>query len=302
MKIVFGFGKVYKSKKPVVALGVFDGLHLAHTRILRAAVSLAQRLKKKAVLVTFWPHPQKEPSIYSLEHRLRLISGERLDLTLVAHFNKSFARLSAENFVKKILLDKIKAGYILVGENFRFGQGAKGDYKLLLKLAKQYHFRLKVFPVVKMGGRPVSSTYIRRLIFTGKLKEAQRLLGRPVSVLGTVISGDSFGRRLGFPTANINPHHEVLPPSGVYAVRIIFNQRNLEGVCYIGSKPTLKKEEDKRVEVHIFNFKKNIYNKYLEIIFIKQIRKEKKFKSTSALSEEIKKDIFRAQAYFSLHK
>jgi riboflavin kinase/FMN adenylyltransferase len=185
-----------------------------------------------------------------------------IDISIVVRFNKAFARLPAERFVKKILLEKIGA----------FGRGAKGDYELLGELAGQYQFKLKVFPVVRINNRPVSSTYIRRLIIQGNLAAARRLLGRPVSVLGTVIRGDSFGRRLGFPTANINPHHEVLPPSGVYAVRITLTRRQLKGVCYIGSN------------------------------FIKKIRKEKKLKSSLSLIRQIKKDILQARAYLSLHK
>jgi riboflavin kinase/FMN adenylyltransferase len=302
MKVIYGIDKIHKLKHPVVVLGVFDGVHLAHTRILKSAVRLSRSTNKKTALVTFWPHPQKEPSIYSLEHRLRLISRLGIDISIVVRFNKAFARLPAERFVKKILLEKIGAEYILVGENFRFGRGAKGDYELLGELAGQYQFKLKVFPVVRINNRPVSSTYIRRLIIQGNLAAARRLLGRPVSVLGTVIRGDSFGRRLGFPTANINPHHEVLPPSGVYAVRITLTRRQLKGVCYIGSKPTFKNENEKRVEVYIFNFNKKIYKKYLEINFIKKIRKEKKLKSSLSLIRQIKKDILQARAYLSLHK
>jgi riboflavin kinase/FMN adenylyltransferase len=302
MKVIYGINKIHKFKRPVVALGVFDGVHLAHIRILKAAVRKARRLKGTAVLVTFWPHPQKEPSIYSLEHRLRLISQLGIDAGIVLRFNKAFARLSAEKFVKKILLEKIGTGYILVGKNFRFGRDAQGDYNLLNKLAQRYNFKLKVFAVLRINGRAVSSTYIRRLITQGNLAAARKLLKRPVSVLGTVIRGDSLGRRLGFPTANIDPHHEVLPPSGVYAARIMLNRRSLKGVCYIGSKPTFKSGSAKRVEVYIFNFKKNIYAQNLEINFFIQIRKEKKLKSSSALIRQIRKDILHAQAYFSLHK
>lgn len=303
MKVVYGIHKIGKLRRPaVVALGVFDGVHLAHIRIIKAAVQKAKRLKGTAVLVTFWPHPQKEPSIYSLEHRLRLVSKLGIDVSIVVRFNQAFACISAKDFVKKILLKKINAEYILIGKNFKFGRKARGDYKLLNRLTKQYPFKLKVFPVLKINNRVVSSTYIRRLIIQGNLITARKLLARPVSVLGTVIKGDCLGRRLGFPTANIDPHHEILPPSGIYAVKVILNRRSLKGVCYIGTKPTFKNKSEKRVEVYIFKFKKNIYSKYLEINFLKEIRKEKKLKSSAALIEQIKKDILQAKAYFSLHK
>jgi riboflavin kinase/FMN adenylyltransferase len=302
MRVIYGINKIHELNNPVVALGVFDGVHLAHMRILEAALDWARRLKVKTVLVTFWPHPQKEPSIYSLEHRLRLISQAGINVSIVICFNKTFARVSAENFVKKILLEKIKAKCILVGKNFRFGRGAEGDYKLLGKLAKQYGFKLRVFPVVRINNRTVSSTYIRRLIIQGNLSLARKLLTRPVSVLGTVKRGDSLGRRLGFPTANIDPHHEVLPPSGVYAVKIRLGEHSLKGACYIGSKPTFKDKSEKGVEVYILNFKKNIYTQYLEIYFMKRIRKERKLRSSQGLIAQIKKDISSTRAYFSLHK
>lgn len=301
MQVIYGINKIPKIKNPVVALGVFDGVHLAHMRILKAAIQKARRLKGKTVLVTFWPHPQKEPSIYSLEHRLRLISQVGINVSIVVRFNRAFARISAENFIKKVLLNKIKAKYILVGKNFRFGHQAKGNYKLLGKLAKERCFKLMVFPVIRISNQPVSSTYVRRLIIQGNLVAAKRLLTRPVSVLGTVKRGDSLGRHLGFPTANVDPHHEVLPPSGVYAVRIRLGEYSLKGVCYIGNKPTFKDKNEKGVEVYIFNFKKNIYSKDLEINFLQKIREEKKLKSSSSLIKQIKKDILQAHACFSLH-
>jgi riboflavin kinase/FMN adenylyltransferase len=300
MNVIYGIDKIRRFRKPVVALGVFDGVHLGHRRILEGAVRRAHSIRGRSVVLTFWPHPQREGSLYSLEHRLRLIEEIGIDICIVINFNQQFADVSAADFVKNILFKKIRAHYIYVGKNFRFGKNAEGNLKTLIGLSEIYNFKVKVFEVIKIENRPVSSTYIRTLIKKGKLESAQKLLTRPVTILGTVIKGISLARKLGFPTANINPHHEVIPPLGVYAVRVIFNDKKFNGACYIGSKPTVANKDLRNIEVYIFNFNKNIYGKNLEIRFIKKIRGQKKFDSLTNLAEQIKKDILTIQNKFCL--
>ncbi len=284
----------------MVALGVFDGMHLGHRRILKAVVDKARGIKGRSMVVTFWPDPHGEKSLYSLEHRLRLIESMGIDVSIVIKFNQRFSRISAEDFIKDILVKKIAAQYIYVGRNFKFGKQARGDFRTLDKLSPCYNFKLKVFGLIKIDNQPISSTHIRRLITKGKLDTAQKLLCRPVSILGTVIRGSSLATGLGFPTANINPHHEVLPPAGIYAVSVFLENKNFKGVCYIGAKPTFKKRIGKHIEVYIFNFHKDIYGKYLEIQFIKKMRNERKFSSPQSLARQVKKDISLAQRLFSL--
>ncbi|MDI6606783.1 MAG: riboflavin kinase, partial [Candidatus Omnitrophota bacterium] len=182
----------------------------------------------------------------------------------------------------------------------RFGRGAGGDCRLLNKFSRIYIFKLKTFKVVTSKARTISSTYIRKLIKEGNLREAERLLGRPVSVLGTVKRGNLLARSLGFPTANIDPHHEVIPPSGVYAVRIVFQKNKFNGVCNIGSRPTFNSSspDERHIEVYIIGFSKNIYGKDLEIHFLKKIRPERKFASCTDLANQIKKDILSAEKVF----
>lgn len=292
MKIIHGVAGIRKLPRPVVALGVFDGVHLGHRNILQALVKKAARIKGSSLVVTFFPHPQGKKSLYSLEHRLRLIAELGVNACLVVNFSRSFAELSAEDFIVKVLVEKIGAKFIYVGKNFRFGHQARGDYRLLTVAAKKYKFGLKIFNVVKSGPLEVSSTAIRNLIKNSKIKAAQKLLGRRVSVLGTVIRGSRVGRLLGFPTANINPHHEVIPPLGIYAVEIEFCEKKYKGICYIGRRPTLRlKHNPVRVEVHIFKFEKNIYGRVLEIQFVKLIRRDQKFATLSDLSAQIQKDV-----------
>ncbi|MDD5166370.1 MAG: riboflavin biosynthesis protein RibF [Candidatus Omnitrophica bacterium] len=301
MRVINDIRKLGRLDRPVVVLGVFDGVHQGHQKILKAAVTKARAIKGTSVALTFWPHPQKEESLYSLGHRLELIAQNGIDVCVVIEFGRVFAAMKAEDFVKKILIKKIGARYIYVGSNYRFGKGARGGRRLLEKLSRAHGFKLKIFDMIRINHRPISSTAIRKLIKRGDIVRAARLLSRPVSVLGTVVKGDSLARALGFPTANIDPHHEVLPPSGVYAVKIILGKKRLKGISSIGTKPTFKSGRLQHIEVHIFNFRKNIYGKYLEVQFIKKIRGQEKFSSRLALAGQIKKDVSEAKKILSLH-
>lgn len=309
MEIIFGLDKIKKYKRPVVALGVFDGVHRGHRFILRQAIGKAHEIGGTSIAVTFYPHPQAQKSLYSLEHRLRLIAEIGIDVCVVIKFDRAFSRIPALEFIEKILVEKIGASVIYVGKNFRFGRLAEGDCRLLNKNAKVFGYTFRSFDVIRSRHSPVSSTYIRKLITRGDLFAAKKLLSRPVAVFGTVIKGISLAGKLGFPTANIDPHHEILPPSGVYAVRVILGSNIFNGVCNIGTKPTLitKPEElgsapQKHIEVYIFDFNKNIYGKELEIQFIKKLRDEKKFPSLELLAKQIKKDIAVANKSFSRRK
>ena len=300
MKIIHGIEKIKRFRRAVVALGVFDGVHIGHMRVLQAAVKKARAIGSMSVVVTFYPHPQGEHRLYSLEHRLRLIAAAGIDVCVVINFTPQFARTRAEDFVRKIIAGKIGTAFIYVGENFRFGYRAAGDSRLLERLSAECGYGLKVFKAVKTNREPVSSTRIRRLITGGKLGLAGKLLTRSVTVLGTVIRGASLARRIGFPTANINPHHEILPPSGVYAVKVLLGGKIFNGVCSIGKKPTvIARPRDKHVEVYIFNFRKDIYGQDLEIQFIKKIREEVKFPTLEDLACQIRRDVKKAKNILS---
>lgn len=302
MQVITQVKDIKFSGKSVVALGVFDGVHKAHRLIISSAVKYARKISSRSVVLTFWPHPQGQASLISLGHRLRLIEDLGVDVCVVIRFNRKFSEISAENFVKSILLGHLNVCAVFIGENFRFGKNAGADAAVLKKFAGLYNFRTKVFKVSKIGRAVISSTMIRGLIRSGKLKVAQRILMRPVSVLGTVIKGRSIALKLGFPTANIDPHHEILPPSGIYAVRVILGRQIYPGICYIGKSPTFFGSSRKQtVEAHIFDFHENIYGRDLEIQFIRKIRSENKFSSPQALTKQIKKDIIKAKFILSRH-
>lgn len=291
-------------KKPVrgsvVTIGVFDGVHIGHRKVIAGAVERAKARRLDSVVMTFEPHPLKVlhplswiPSLISLEHRIRLIEELGADILVVAKFSKEFSRMSAEKFIKDILVSNLGAREIYVSEGFCFGRGAAADTGMIKDIGRRFGVRVNVIKPVKVGGRTVSSSIIRKLIAEGDIDTAARFLGRPVSVLGTVVRGANLARELGYPTANINPHHEVVPPGGVYAVKVRFRGRALKGVLNIGLRPTFFSPRDREpnIEVHIFSFHKKIYSQDLEVLFVKKIRDEVKFKGRQELVDRIRQDV-----------
>jgi len=297
--------KIYnlsKIGKLAATIGIFDGVHSGHQEILKELVSDSHRLKTKSLVITFSPHPRKIlnpgsmiPFLTSLEHRFRLIENLGVDFFHVIRFTKSLSRMEPDEFVKKVLIDKFNIKMLVVGQDFLLGNKRGGDFSLLKSLSKKYNFRLFGVKPVKIKGKVISSTRIRNSIEKGDLKNASLMLGRPVSILGTVVRGKAIGRKIGFPTANINPHHEAISPSGVYAVDARMNKKIYKAVLNIGTRPTLGKDKEPTVEIHILQFKKNIYGKDIEIIFKGKIRDEKKFPSLEKLRMQIKKDILNAK-------
>ncbi len=305
MEVIHGLRNIRKYKNPVIAIGVFDGVHRAHRRILQAVVRTARRIGGTGVVLTFSPHPQREDSLSSLEHRLRYFKALGIDAGIILDFNRSFAGISADRFVKDVLVGKIGVRSVFVGENFRFGKHAHADTGILETLGRRYGFRVRIFKTICFKGKPVSSTSIRGLIAEGRLSDAKRLLLRPVSVLGKVVRGTSVATKLGFPTANLKPDHEVLPPPGVYAVRALLRSTKPGAVAYIGVKPAFASRfsslKPHIVEVHIFSFNENIYGEEMEVQFIKKIRDDKRFISSQSLIKQIKKDIVSAKKIFLSH-
>jgi riboflavin kinase/FMN adenylyltransferase len=300
MKVIYGIHDLsIAPKSSVVTIGVFDGVHAGHARVIGKAVARARSAGLKSVVITFDPHPEKTlgrrsgaPSLISLDHRIKLIKAMSADYIVVLHFSKALAGLSAISFAKEVLLEKAGAREAYVGENFYFGKGAKAGPYELKKLGAALGIKVIVVPTLKIGGYRASSSLIRTLISSGRLDTAAKFLGRPVSALGTVTAGANLARELGYPTANLNPHHEVIPPSGVYAVLVKYAGRTLKGVLNIGLRPTFYAPRDREpaIEVHIFNFHKTIYGRDLEVFFIKKIRDEKKFSGKELLIERIKQD------------
>jgi riboflavin kinase/FMN adenylyltransferase len=312
MTVIWGLRDIKKRiRDSVITIGVFDGVHVGHRLIIRKVVERARQLNFKSVVVTFDPHPLKVldrtvkvPSLISLKHRIGMIKALGVDYVVVIKFTRSFSRISPERFIKNVLIDKLGLREIFVGENFYFGRNARAGIDRLEGLSGNLGFNSGRVRPVKIEGKIVSSSIIRRSIEDGDLASASKYLGHRVSLLGTVVSGTRLARILGYPTANINPHHEVVPPAGVYAVRIVYNRRYYNGILNIGLRPTFYGPSDREpaIEVHIFGFNKRIYGKDLEIFFIKKLRDEVKFRNKDELIAQIEKDAERARSILSFTK
>lgn len=310
MRVIRGINNLQqKFKNPVVTVGIFDGVHLAHQRIIKEAVRQAKILAGSGIVVTFNPHPVKTLKKYSatslittVEHRLALIGDLGADVCLLLDFNKNFSQMSAEDFTRRILVDAIGVRYVIVGEGFRFGKARSGTLSLLEKLSKRYGFKVRKISSIKMNGKTISSSKIRSLIHKGKVCQVNRLLGRKFSIFGKVKPGVARGRILGYPTANIAPTQEIIPASGVYAVFVKLDNKIFSGILSMGLRPTFQRTKipSCTIEVHIFNFNNDIYDKTLEVFFIQRIRAERRFTSQGELLMQIKKDERKARRILSL--
>jgi len=299
MYIIYGIPRLRIKSPTAVAVGTFDGVHRGHKEVIRRLKRRAEAIKGKSCVLTFARHPLRTlrprktpPMLISARHRLNLLAAEGIDIAVLIDFTARFADMGPVRFAKDVLAGKLNAKEILAGEKFLFGRGRKGDAALLRELGLKFGFKARVVPPLKTGGVSISSTLIRKLVMSGRLKEAKRMLGRDVAILGTVTKGAGRGRGLGFPTANLDLHHEAIPPSGVYAVKVKMGNKTYKGVLNIGFRPTFEEaRKEPVVEVYIFGFNKSIYGEDLEVLFVKKIRRERAFKDKSRLALRIEKDI-----------
>ncbi len=297
MKVISGVGKIErKFRNAVVAIGVFDGLHRGHQMLIRKAIARAHAVHGEALVMTFMPHPVRviHPEIHlsyiiSLAHRLKLIEALGVSACIVVRFTQRFARLTPQRFVQHYLA-RFQPLEIFVGDDFRFGQDRIGDLDYFQRAGVTYGFRVNVVRVVKGRGKKIGSSMLRRLIPDGKLAQAARLLGRPVSVMGQVVKGAGRGKRLGFPTANISVEDLVIPPRGVYAVKVFVNGKVFAGMANVGRRPSFETRNRITIEAHLFNFSGNLYRRQIIVEFVKKIREEKLFPSEAELIVQLRKD------------
>ncbi len=296
--------------RAVVTLGVFDGVHVGHRYVIDQVIRLARERRGTAVVVTFAEHPKaiidnRRPQlITSLPHRIRLFEQLGVDATLVLPFDAKLRATEADDFAREVFHDALHAEVVLLGFNGRFGKGGSGDFDALKRLGASLGFDARQADAITLGGDRVSSTEIRRAILGGDLDRAARMLGRPVSILGTVIAGDGRGRTLGWPTANLDLHHEVRPPRGVYGCEVDFDGRRIMALCNVGVRPTFVASERaapdplawevrdsmEQIEVHLLNFKGDLYGHDLEVFFLTRLRDEKKFSGKDELVRQLEED------------
>ena len=307
MKVIYGTGHLKLHKDSCVSVGVFDGVHRGHQSIIKKTVSLAKKKKFHSIIVTFYPHPDSviyakkfSPLLMSLKHRLALIASYGVDMCIVIRFDGHLRRMSARTFVADILVKRCRMKEFIVNRAFAFGKHQQGGVELLKNMAQEFDFLLHLLGAVRLGSQVISSTAIRSLIAAGKIKQAAALLGRDVEVIGTVVGGDTRGKRLGIPTANIDPHHEVIPLRGVYVAEAFLQSRRYYGVANIGFHPTFREAKQEIIELHILRFKRNIYGCEIRVIFKKRLRNERKFLKKQDLLAQIGRDIEKTRQYFSV--
>ncbi len=289
------------ARPSVVALGVFDGVHLGHRAILETAVRHASA-GDTSVACTFDPHPAEvlQPDraprpITTLDERLALIAETGIALTVVLPFTAALAAVEPDTFVRDILVERLGAREIVVGFNHRFGRGARGDTGLLRELGERLHFHTEVVPPTDVDGAPVSSSAIRSALQRGDVESAARMLGRPYFVSGEVVQGDARGRTLGFPTANIAAERAVLTPPGVYACRLEIGSTLYPAVLNAGVRPTFG-EKAFTLEAHVLDFSGDLYGRSVRLEFVRHIRDERKFSGIEALKAQIAADVHAARA------
>jgi riboflavin kinase / FMN adenylyltransferase len=304
MRVFRTFEELAKhSQRVCLAIGVFDGVHLGHQRVMGQARDDARVAGGTAVVLTFDPHPlrvlqpDKAPLLLtSTEHKLALIDKLGMDACLLLTFDKPFSLTPPEQFINTVARQTNQLQEICVGTRFRFGHDRAGDVRLMEALAPQYGFAAREIKSVMLGEEMISSTAIRQHVLRGQLDRVAAMLGRSFSLLGTVEPGDHRGRELGFPTANLNPHDEVLPPDGVYAVRVMIGPEQLGGVVNIGLRPTFASAQPSRVlEAHILDFTRELYGQKVEVLFLSKLRDEQKFPSIEALKTQIAADVHSAR-------
>lgn len=303
MRVVRGLDRLPPLPRPsAVAVGNFDGLHLGHRRILARLCALARSQGWDSVVLTFDPHPERAlgkrsvQMIETLEQRLKHLEGTSVDAAVVTAFDGRFARLSARDFVEGVLRDRLGARLAVVGQNFRFGRGRQADAERLRALGAACGLDVHIVPPAVLGGRPVSSTAVRRLLAHGKVEEAARLLGRPYEIVGRVVPGSGRGRLLGYPTANLETPNEI-KPEGVFITETVLGGRRHPSLTSIGRNPTFG-PHPLSVETLLLDFRGRLYGRKLAVRFLRRLRPLRKFPDSAALSARIGQDIEEARRWF----
>jgi riboflavin kinase/FMN adenylyltransferase len=291
--------------RPVVTVGGFDGVHRGHQGVLAETTAWARELAGLAAVVTFDPLPKavvgqgEALCITSLAHRLLLLERCGMDLAVVLAFDAALAAMPAEAFVRDVLLGWLATRHVVLGFNSTFGRGGEGNAELLRRFQARGLLEVRTPGPVRHGDAIISSTLIRQATSAGRLEEAAALLGRPVVLLGTVVAGDRRGRSLGFPTANLDLHHEVAPPPGVYATVAVLDGVRHPSLTYIGPRPTFHPEAtEPSFEVHLLDLEADLYGRQLEVEFVKTLRGDLRFPTSEALVAQMQADREAARKLF----
>ena len=289
-----------------LTIGNFDGVHLGHQAMLAELKRAGSRLGLPACVLTFEPHPreffapdQAPTRLTSLREKLELLAQQGVERVHVCRFNYRFAQTTPEDFIERIIARGLGARWVLVGDDFRFGARRAGDFVMLKQRAPRHGFEVAVLPNVALDGERISSTAVRQALAAGDLERAQRLLGRSYSISGRVMRGDGLGRKLGFPTANVQMKHNRPPLAGIFAVRLHgAADEPLRGVASLGVRPTVKQGGAPVLEVHILDFNGELYRRHVRVEFLHKFRDEEKYADLATLTKRIALDVENAREFF----
>jgi riboflavin kinase/FMN adenylyltransferase len=299
MKIYSNIGDFTRINNAVVTIGSFDGVHMGHQKILTRVYQSAQDIGGETVILSFFPHPRMilHPEdinikmITTLDERSELLKKHHIDHLIITPFTRDFSNLSPEEYIKEILVDQIGIKRIVIGYDHRFGKNREGSIKDLQRLGPVYGFEVEEISEQDINDVAVSSTKIRNAVLNGDVKTAHEFLGYPFRISGKVVKGDQLGRKLGYPTANllVEESYKLIPSDGIYAVTVLINGKEYQGMCYIGSRPTINGVR-RNIEVNIFNFEEDIYWKSICVNFLYFIRTDASYNSLEELRKQIEKD------------
>ena len=298
MKIYRSIEDYNEDKRSVVTIGTFDGIHLGHQQILSRLIKSSKNKDLNSVVLTFFPHPRiilnkynEVKMIDTLDEKIIHLNEIGIDSLIIHPFDRNFSLLSANQFIKDFLVDKLKIKHIIIGYDHRFGKGREASVTDLKNYANDYDFTVEEIKAQEIEKITVSSTKIRNSINQGDIKTTEKYLGRYFNLTGKVVKGDGLGKKINYPTANIfiKETYKIIPKDGVYLVETIIKDKLFNGMMNIGHRPTIG-TKNKSIEVHLFNFNEDIYGQVISIKMISKIRDEKKFSSIQALKEQLVKD------------
>lgn len=310
MNVYKGFEEIEHIPNPVLTIGTFDGVHIGHQKIINQLNREAKKIGGESVLFTFYPHPRMV--LYPDTHGLKLIQTqvEKLDKlrrmglkNIIIHpFTKDFSRLTALEFVRDYLVNRLHVKKLVIGYDHQFGKNREGSIDFLRSVSDTYGFEVVEIPAMEIDDVNVSSTKIRNAIIGGDVDKVSRFLGEPFELHGRVVQGQALGRQIGFPTANIDIESDVklLPKSGVYAVNVLLTDGSIqEGMMNIGRKPTVSESQSVSIEVHLFDYNQDIYDQYVTVQLLSRFRDEQKFESVFDLKEQLNKDEITIRNFFT---
>jgi riboflavin kinase/FMN adenylyltransferase len=305
MRLFHGIDNAEIQRPTVLTLGVFDGLHLGHQRIMQTVVERARTVGAVPTVITFDPHPRAvlhpesaPPLLQTLDQKVEGFGVLGIEQTIVVRFDRAFSQIRAQDFLKDVVKDRLQAKEVYLGRGFAFGHNREGNIDLLRRVSRELGFVADEVPELRFRNQRVSSSKVRELLLAGRVNLARRLLGRPYGVEGQVERGAERGAGLGFPTANLHPRNRVIPRNGVYVTGTLIDGQWRRSVTNVGVRPTFGADAEPSVETFVLNWAGDLYGDVVRVRFLHRLRDERKFESADALKQQINYDLKRAEEYF----